>query len=382
MSLSASVSPFDFSLFANFSSAILRDSSANIAKPDDVPALRERVTEHLAQVNRALRPLASRGREALPSGAPNAHINLALLSFLLSFSPYSDTKICIDLSAGMRIHGAIPFFPALAPRIAHASQSRASLASGLFRRNKRFARSLARSGRTIEALKCWDLSLIEHKKGWISRPARVSLLDLKTRILSPRFCISETHGLSATKFRLIGDFARSWVDQITSLSDTYRPQTSDYLLALFRLQAIQGGSGLKVRSVDFTNAYKTIPVHRGPSDVSCIMLFNPVGGFIYRASVIAQPFGSRSAPKNWGRVITRLQFLSARLLRLNVGGYFDDVFAGEPAAFVNSGFLAFKDLTAILEFHTSDKKGHPPGKSIFLLGAVATVRRDGVIFPP
>ena len=282
----------------------------------------------------------------------------------------------------MHIQGVIPCCPALAPRVAPASQSRASLFSGLFRRNKRFARSLARSGRTIEARKRWGRSLIEYKKGWLSRPARVSLLDLKTRISSPRFCISETHGLSATKFRLVGDFTRSWVNQIASLSDTYRPQTLDYLLALCRLQPIQGGAGLKIWPVDFTNAYKTIPVHRGSSDVSGIMLFNPFNGFIYRDSVIVQPFGSRSAPKKRGRVITCLQFRPARLLRLNVGAYVDDVFPGEPAAFVNSGFHAFKDLTSILKFHTADRKDQPPGDSIFLLGAVVTVGCDGVVVAP
>ena len=82
--------------------------------------------------------------------------------------------------------------------------------------------------------------MAEYRKGWLSRPVRVTLLDLKTRILSPRFCISETHGLSAAKFRLIDDLSRSWVNQTTSLSDTYRPQTLGYLLSLCRLQEIQG----------------------------------------------------------------------------------------------------------------------------------------------
>ena len=151
LSLAAAVNPFDFSLFANFSAAILRDSSANIAVPGDVPVFRERVAEHLAQVNRALRHLAKRRRAALPLNAPNAHLNLALLCFLLNVYTYSDASLCCDLSAGMHIQGVIPFFPALAPRFSPASQSRESMAQGLFRRNKRFARPLARSGRTVEA---------------------------------------------------------------------------------------------------------------------------------------------------------------------------------------------------------------------------------------
>ena len=382
LSLAASVNPFDFSLFANFSAAILRDSSLNIAKPGDAPVFRDRVSEHLVQVDRVLRPLAARWRAALPVGAPNVHLNLVLLSFLLGVFSYSDSNLRADLSAGMRIQGVIPFCPARAPRVAHDTQSRTSIASGLFRRNKRFALPLARPGGTVEALKCWELALSEYKKGWLSRPVIGSQLDLKTRILSPRFCISETHGLSAAKFRLVGDFPRSRVNQITSLSDTYRPQTLDFLLALCRLQASQGGVGLKVWSVDFTNAYKTIPVHRGSADVSGIMLFNPVDGFIRRARVIVQPFGIRSAPKNWGRVITCIQFLPARLFRLNVGAYVDDVFAGEPAAFVESGFHAFKSIASILEFHTADKKDQPPGVSISLLGAVVTAKHDGVIVAP
>ena len=118
LSLAAAVNPFDFSLFANFSAAILRDSSANIAEPGDVPVFRDRVVEHLVQVNRALRPLAKRWSLALPANAPNTHLNLALLCFLLNVYSYSDTSLCCDLSAGMHIQGVIPFYPALAPRFA------------------------------------------------------------------------------------------------------------------------------------------------------------------------------------------------------------------------------------------------------------------------
>ena len=93
LSLAAAVNPFDFSLFANFSAAILRDSSTNIAAPGDVPVFRERAVGHLAHVNRALRPLAKRWRAALPLDAPNAHLNLALLCFLLNVYSYSDTSL-------------------------------------------------------------------------------------------------------------------------------------------------------------------------------------------------------------------------------------------------------------------------------------------------
>ena len=147
-------------------------------------------------------------------------------------------------------------------------------------------------------------------------PTLVTKDDILSTVLSPGFCIREQHGICPAKFRLIGDLSRSWANQVTSMSDTYRHQSIDHLLAMCRLLGLSGAHDLKLWSVDFANAYKTIPVHELSRSVAHVVLANPADNGIYKARVLAQSFGSRSAPKNWGRVITCLQFLASKLFAL------------------------------------------------------------------
>ena len=147
-------------------------------------------------------------------------------------------------------------------------------------------------------------------------PTLVTNDDIVSTVISPRFCIREQHGPCPAKFRLIDDLSRSWVNHVTSMSDTYRPQSIDHLLAMCRLLGLSGAHDLKLRSVDFANAYKTIPVHVMSRSVAHVVFANPADNGIYKARVLAQSFGSRSAPKNWGRVITCLQFLASKLFAL------------------------------------------------------------------
>ena len=119
-------------------------------------------------------------------------------------------------------------------------------------------------------------------------------------------------------------------------------------------------------------------MHPRSADVANVMFANPGDGNVYRARVLVQPFGSCSAPKNWGRLITCIQELAARLFRLHVGAYVDDVFTGEPSTYALSGFSAFKKLAKLLGVPTADRKDQRPAKTIRVLGAVVTVNSDGL----
>ena len=162
------------------------------------------------------------------------------------------------------------------------------------------------------------------------------------------------------------------------MSETYCPQGLDSFVALTRIQHVNGAKDLKQWSVDFPHAYKTIALHPSSSEVANICFLNPVDNQPYKCQILVQPFGSRRAPANWGRVVTFLQFLARRLLSLVVGAYVDDVFCSEGGFLAKSGFWAFKRLCAILGLITSDRKDQPPSTSMHLLGAEVTLLKQAI----
>ena len=378
LSTAASINPFDSALFANFATAIVADTEANLSSPEDVSALRAAVSERLVRLGRALEPFRQRRVARLPPAAPNRHLRFPLLHFLIIVFGYADGTLCADLSGGMHICGRIPFCPTLAPRVTHDKRSNARLFAGLENRYRRIIRAVRASLSRDTAAMWWELSMKEVDCGWLEPPSLVTDVDIVSTVLSPRFCIREQHGLNPAKFRLIDDLSRSWVNHVASMSDTYRPQSIDHLLAMCRLLGLSGAENLKLWSVDFANAYKTIPVRDLSRSVAHVVFANPADNGVYKARVLVQPFGSRSAPKNWGRVITCLQFLSSKLFRLDVSAYVDDVFTGEPGSYVESVFTAFKNFSNLVGLHTSDKKDQVPSSSIRVLGAEVTVVESGL----
>ena len=226
--------------------------------------------------------------------------------------------------------------------------------------------------------RCWELAQSEVAKGWVGTPQVVDIDGLLNVIMSPRFCILEQHGTQAPKFRSVECLAKSRANLLTELVDTYRPQRHDYLLALCRLLAKHGAEGLEMWSLDFPNACKAIPVRPRSDDVANVVFANPGDGKAYRARVLVRPFGSCSAPENWGRLITCVQELAMRLFRLHLGAYVDDVFTGEPSTYALSGFVAFKKIARLLGLPTADREDQRPAETIRVLGAVATVSSNSL----
>ena len=74
--------------------------------------------------------------------------------------------------------------------------------------------------------------------------------------------------------------------------------------------------------------------------------------------------------------MTFIQYIAKELLALTVGAFVDDVYCAEPVGTAMSGFWAFKRLTALLGFPTSDKKDQPPNNELVLLGALIELKGD------
>ena len=127
-------------------------------------------------------------------------------------------------------------------------------------------------------------------------------------------------------------------------------------------------------SVDFSNAYKTIGINKESEEAAHICFINPTNNRPYKARVLVQPFGSRRAPANWGRVVTFLQFVAGEILRVTTGAFVDDVFCVESHRIAMSGFWAFKQLRLLIGSPTSDKKDQPPSTEAVLLGADVSIR--------
>ena len=161
-------------------------------------------------------------------------------------------------------------------------------------------------------------------------------------------------------------------------AETYRPQDLDSSVALTRLRKFHGSNHLRAWSPYFSHAYKTIALHPGSAEASYICIINPVDNRPYTARILAQPFGSRRSPSNWGRVVKFIQFVARKMLHLAVGAFVADVYCAEGAAIAKSGPWAFKHLCRLLGFVTSDKKDQAPSISLALLGAEISLSRDAI----
>ena len=162
------------------------------------------------------------------------------------------------------------------------------------------------------------------------------------------------------------------------MSETYCPQGIDSFVALLKIQHKHGAHDLKQWSVDFSHAYKTIAIHPSSSEAAHICFLNPTDNRHYKCRILVQPFGSRRAPANWGRVVVFVQFLDRKLLSLVVCAYVDDVFCSESSFLPRSGFWAFNRLCSLIGLNTSGRKGQPPSIRMHLLGADVTLLKNAV----
>ena len=223
------------------------------------------------------------------------------------------------------------------------------------------------------------MSVAEYEKGWLSKPTPVTQHDRTFAIMSPWFCSAEQHGNQQPKYRVIDDLTMSRVNLTVGASDTYCPHDLDTFMVLARLQHKYGATNLRSWSLDFSNTYKTIGLNEASKDVAHICLVNPANKRMYKARVLVQPFGSRRAPANWGRVVTFIQFVAEKLLSTSTGAFVGDVFCLESHRLDMSGFWAFKQLCVLIGSPTSKKKDQEPSTSMVLLGADVSLHQTHIL---
>ena len=378
LALAQGMSPFDKALGLAFPQDTHRRVKFTNDNPKLAKCLRRRAILQLRTLSEKLAPARQGLAQKLSPNAPAHELNLPLITVLVRELNYPDKQLPHDLIQGMSIVGEMEPTNSLATRTISASTNLAQLKQNLSANNMVILDQLAQARNSILTEKCWELSLDEFRKGWLSEPVPVTAFDRSNTVLSPRFCIAEQHGNQEPKFRLIDDFSKSRVNDTVHSAETYCPEDLDSFVAIARLQHHHGARNLKAWSVDFSHAYKTIALHPDSTDAAFICFTNPNDNLPYKSRILVQPFGSRRAPANWGRVVTFIQFAALRLLNLVVGAFVDDVFCAEGAKIAKSGFWAFKQLCILLGFLTSNKKDQPPSTGITLLGADVTIFPTGI----
>ena len=229
--------------------------------------------------------------------------------FLARHRNYPGKKTPRDPTKGMEISGNIQPSESLTKRRTLPTSNMKRLKTNLVARNRDIFRHLQRGTNPTLQDKCWEMSVEEYEKGWMSKPTPATQRDRTFTALSPRFPIDEKRGNQKPKYRAIGDLTKSHVNLTVGASDTYCPRDLDTFMVLARLQHKYGASNLRMWPLGFSNAYKTIGTNEASKDVSHICLLSPTNKRLRNARVLVQPFGSRRAPASWGRVVTFLQFL-------------------------------------------------------------------------
>ena len=283
----------------------------------------------------------------IPKSPPTREMDPPLILFLAKHTWRADTQLPLGLLQGMSKVGKLPEANSISRRNLAASFTATGHREDLRRRNRRLVNPTTRSNNDVITQKSWDVSRAGFAKGRISRPEPPTANAGRDDVLSPRFCISEQHGLQKHRYRLIGDLAMSHFSLPVGAGDAYFPHDLDAIVAMGRLQSKHGASDMRIWPADFSNAYKIHILHVDSEEDPYVGFTNSANTRPYKAWILAQPGGRMRAPSSCGRVVALIQFLALELLSLDVGAYADA-----------SGPWASKQLCDLLGFSTSTKKVH------------------------
>ena len=163
------------------------------------------------------------------------------------------------------------------------------------------------------------------------------------------------------------------INNILRTSDTDAPENSDtWLAASLFYKRYDPLVKIRIFLVDFRHAYKTVPLCRQQGDFAHIVLAPPEGDPVV-AELRTQPFGSRRAPANWGRVTSFVQWVLATFFCLYLAKNADDCFATEPESTCFSAFSTVREVCALLGFALEGDKENAPSPSIDILGATVSL---------
>ena len=100
--------------------------------------------------------------------------------------------------------------------------------------------------------------------------------------------------------------------------DTNIPDGLDGFLAMCTAyQRILNGRDLLAMSLDFSHAYKHVPLLKSQEEFASIIFAQPEGEPLV-ATLRTQPFGPSRAPANWARVTEYVKFVIGRLFDIHL----------------------------------------------------------------
>ena len=150
-----------------------------------VKTQRRRTIRHLKRVSLTLQPPRERLAAILPVRTPARKINIPLVMFLVRRLNYPDTRLPSDLVKGMEIPVNIQPSKSLTKREMIPSSNISRLKTNLVARNENIFRHLQRSNNPTLQTKCWEMSVAEYEKGWLSKPTSAAQHDRAFTVLSP-----------------------------------------------------------------------------------------------------------------------------------------------------------------------------------------------------
>ena len=200
----------------------------------------------------------------------------------------------------------------------------------------------------------------------------------RTVPLTPRYAIKEQHGDQKQKIRLIDDFRASAVNAIVATDDTNVPENLDVFFSITSfLRLAAPGCLLKCATLDFSHAYKHVPIQENQKEFATIVVAPPAGP-LKIATLRTQPFGSKRAPANWPRVKNFIKWVLLTLFRIVISVYVGDIFLIETSETIDSAFTTVKMVCNQLGFVLEDSKEQTPPRSLNLLCADIMISDDTI----
>ena len=337
-------------------------------RPDTAIAAREAALTQLASAASRARDLTPQWLVNIPASSPARNLNLPLFQSLADATDFPDKDLVYDLRSGMPIAGAIPPAGTLRSKHTAAAESLEDWTTKVPLRNATiYDRIIKAQGSELSNI-AYESTMAEVKKGWLAPPRPITPEILQNTPLTPRFAIREQHGDQAEKIRLIDDFKASGLNLTLDMSDTCIPDALDSAITICRQFGVESpGQQLNIFTVDFKHAYKNVAVASRDLKYTSIIVAPPRGPPV-ACTLLVQPFGSRRAPANWGRVTRFLQHVLERLFSIHVCVFVDDVYCIEPVTTVSSAFHCVKTLCFELGLLLAADKESPPGRPANLLG--------------
>ena len=185
LQIASRIDPFDRVLNAVADSRSRETIRRAIINTCTVKTQRHRMIRHLQRVSLALEPSRESLAASLPVNTQARKINIPLVMFLARHLDYPDKKLPYDLIKGMGISGNIQLSESLTKHRMLPTSNMKRLKTNLVARNRNIFRHLQSSTDATLQNKCWEMSVAEYEKGWLSKPTPVTQRDRSFTVLSP-----------------------------------------------------------------------------------------------------------------------------------------------------------------------------------------------------